>query len=259
MNGAPGTSTAALSNSTFIGAYDSCREGQFEFRTSPPWLLSPFAAPFAGHVAATNATRPAANAKNTSIVARTNADVLLSTMTAESVKRIGNFAPGGAVGGAAAALSAAVLSYQAATHDAQRTAVAYAKALYQFERLRHRSAQFAGRFRTDIGPGSMIAVEVPSDFMVDAALGVSHSQYIYGMVQRVTCIIDTQQQPPVASTAFVLGYVRREAEMQTVDGNVSDIVSDGHPYWGTVVAGVPLVDSVAMRTRLANGSNITAP
>lgn len=225
-----------------LAAYDSCRDGQFIYREAPAWLSA--AAFFPPAMADRSVQlRVAGNAPTTAASAIASATALVA-----QVQAILNAF--GAVGGGTIIPTLALPTVMAAVPDRVGMAHAYAKALYQYERLRPRTCRVAGRFRTDIGPGSVVRVEIPRDKFADAAMATAgRERYLYGVVMRTSVAINTESQPPQATTAYHLGFVRREGELATT----SDLTSDGHPIWGTALAGVPLVDTFDVRNRLGNG------
>jgi hypothetical protein len=229
----------------FLAAYDSCRTGQFVFREAPAWLAAAAVLPPA--LAAVNLAAPFRAAANSPATVRKARDGVFELLAANP-DVLNEF---GAVLGGAASVDLASRALSVPIGVRLGMAHAYAKALYQYERLRGRSFEVAGRFRTDIGPGSTVAVEVPADAGVDAALGLPPSRKVYGVVQRVSVVISCAGAAH-ATTSLRLGFVRREAELAAD----SDLSADGHPVWGSVVPGVPLVDSLWMRTRLANRARL---
>lgn len=112
----------------------------------------------------------------------------------------------------------------------------YAKMRYNQATLRGRGAKIIGKLRYDIAPGSTVAINVkPSDIrglQIDAPR-------LFGLVSRITIVIDTQQK--LASTVFQLSNLRTEAE-----NNSEDYTSSNHPLYSSVFHGAPLLDDYAL-------------
>ena len=82
----------------------------------------------------------------------------------------------------------------------------YAKCLYGFEILKGRQGTISGPFRTDIGVGSYIEFELPSNLNEDE----STPKYFRGIVLKVSTTLDAQSSQ--AGTTFIIGYARTQVE-----------------------------------------------
>lgn len=240
----------ALANDKFLATYDSCLDGQFIFREAPAWLAAASVLPPA--IAALNLMAPMRAAANSAIATKKSTKPLADLLGSLPFI-LDEFAGAAGVAGPAAALAAALQSVLTPPKIKFGMAIAYAKALYGYERLRYRTADVSGRFRTDIGPGSTVRVEVPADPFVALTAGEVGPRYVYGVVQRVSIWLETGSgEGARAGTAFRLGFVRRQQEVTPT----SDLSTDGHPVWGTVLLGVPLVDSLWVRGNLGLASTL---
>lgn len=203
-------------------AYDSCQPGVFVTRDLPPWLMTAYRAPGIAAAGTLAGPKAAAGAPWTTAPAAA-----------------------AAVGGQAFAAAVA-----APGSEKQTTANRLAQAFYQQERLRYKSVYLTGRFRHDVGPGSILTVEVPADRYVRAALAGGRDATVTGMVLRVTLTADAESGE--AATSFQLGFVRTFPE--TRPGQ--PLYADTHPFWRTCVYGIPWADSRWVRDKLAGRATI---
>lgn len=233
----PGAPGAAAAMQQADAVYDSCEPGGvFVYRMLPPWLADAPRVPGAYFAVTVQSGRRAAAGVPWSTVPRALAaqDQLLAadpTLAAAAAAGI----PGGGV---------AYNALMAASDLHRSTANRLAKAVYQQERTRPRTVYVRGRFRTDIGPGSVVRVELPADRYARAALPGTHDTVVTGVVTRVSLALDQEGQ--AATTGLQLGFVRTEGE--TARGH--PLFAEGHPYWVCACYGVPWCDSVAMRAKL---------
>jgi len=100
---------------------------------------------------------------------------------------------------------------------------AYAKALYGMEVIKGRQGTISGPLRFDIGVGSVIEFELPTDYHTESTV---ENTYFYGMVVRVSYAIDANSG--TASTTFTVAHVRTFAE-EFADGFISK--NEGHPMY----------------------------
>lgn len=109
----------------------------------------------------------------------------------------------------------------------------YAETLYVYEVLKFRSGDMSGKFRLDIGPGSVVKIEGCGEkFLgVDDQFG----QTLFATVLQVDLFLDAEA--PRAGTAFHLAHVRNELENKTDGFSVAR-----HPLWDAVWTGAPLQD-----------------
>lgn len=98
----------------------------------------------------------------------------------------------------------------------------YAKAMYGNEVLKGRQGTISGPLRFDIGVGSLIEFELPVDYH---SPDTATNRYFYGVVIRVSCVIDANSAS--SSTSFTVAHIRTHAE-ETADGF---IIKDGHPIY----------------------------
>lgn len=234
---------AAAAQQQMAAVYDSCEDGVFVFRDMPGWLSAVSNAPWiwAGTAFAGPRMDPKVPWALGPRVAAAD-DRLLAAVGATG---------GGAVVGALVAGLGRVAGAPAAPPALARTlAVRYAQALFQQERTRGRSVYLTGRFRYDIGPGSVVTCELPGDRYVRAAVGANRDTTMTGMVIRVTLVLDAEA--PKAFTAFQLGFVRTQAETLPT----SPLYATGHPFWATVCRGVPWADAAWVRAALGAGDTL---
>lgn len=113
---------------------------------------------------------------------------------------------------------------------------AYCQALYIQEVLRYRQARLSGKLRFDLAPGSAVAVEVPNDRFVNAAINEDgSSDFLFGTVMRVSIAINAEAQK--AGTSLQIGFIRNAAEDKSNNTSI-----DSHPIWATPWYGAPLVN-----------------
>lgn len=221
---ASGTGALRAGYKPIEAGFDSCEPGAFITREMPAWLITTF-------------SNPGAIGGPTQLNVRNAAGAPWRT------------APGAlaAIGGVAVGVALGRFSAQE-----QTTANRIARSMWQQERLRYRSVSITGRFRVDIGPGSHVNVELPSDRFVTAALSAHRDTIMRGMVLRVTHSIDAQGEN--ATTAFQIGFVRTEGELQPgqpLYGNIP-------PIWSTAVYGTPWCDMVSMRLSLGGDATLAS-
>lgn len=219
-------------------AFDSCEPGTFIFRSAPPWLNLTLrtSGTFAGLTAHQNPRAMAAVPNRTGPLANESISQALATVA------------GGVAGAVAAGLNPAAIN--APTENMRATAYKMARALYQQARARYRSAHVTTRFRYDVGPGSILRFELPSDRYVRTAVGGQRDTVMTGMVLRVTLSLNQEAQS--AATTFQVGFVRTEGETLPA----SPMFAAAHPFWGTAVYGVPWADAQWIRDRLGAGRDI---
>lgn len=235
--GGPG----AHAQATADAVYDSCQDGVFVYRSMPGWLVHATRHP---HVWLRGAMAPRTAASvplSTGNIARAVVDGVIASTPA---------AAGLTVLAAYAALGVTIDAVTAPTDANRSTANRMARALFQQLRTQPRNVYVSTRYRTDIGPGSVVALETPSDVYVKDALADSRDSYMTGIVLRMTLSLDRERQD--CSTHFQIGYVRSEGELAR--GN--PLFSDSHAFWSTACLGVPWADSSAVRARLGDGSTL---
>jgi hypothetical protein len=225
---------------SLVGGYDSCEPGVIIVRDAPAWMLNTVnPASFAtygvgGPRAAAAAPRATtALARDGIRVAATATAAALGIPTAVVLAGVDRLVPAAGKKGEKDDLFA-------------RTA----KQLFQLERARYRSVSVLGRFRHDIGPGSVIRLELPADKYVKAAVSGGDPVLMTGSVLRVTLQIDAEAR--TATTALQVGFVRMPGE--TLPG--SPLHATDHPYWATLSLGVPWADSDLVRIRLGVGAGL---
>jgi hypothetical protein len=108
---------------------------------------------------------------------------------------------------------------------------AFAETMYVYEVLKFRMGDMSGKFRVDIGPGSIVKVEGCGEkFLgVDDKFG----QTLFATVLQLNWFLDAES--PRAGTSFHLAHVRNELE-NTTDG----FSLDKHPIWSEAWTGCPL-------------------
>lgn len=114
-------------------------------------------------------------------------------------------------------------------------AALYAKAMYNHERLMHRTMKLSVRLRWDIAPGSTVKVETGED-NIDGLHGT-----FYGLVTRVTIMIDVSTKS--AMTMLMLSHIRTEAEQ--ISGG-EELTIDRNPLFDTNFVGAPIHTSENM-------------
>lgn len=237
---APGAPTAYQQNDA---AYDSCEAGGvFIYRTMPPWLA--------------DASRlPGAFAPGTlQNTPRAMAGLPWGTVPAAAAARDQLVAQSPELGLAAAAglpLGGVAADNLAAPRNVMLSSgYRLARAHYQQERTRPRTVYVRGRFRYDIGPGSIVRLELPADRYVREALVGQRNTYAVGMVLRVTISLDQEGQN--ASTALQVGFVRTEGETQPG----TPLFADSHPFWSCACLGVPWADARWIRDKLGDRASL---
>lgn len=115
---------------------------------------------------------------------------------------------------------------------------AYARTRYLESVLQGRSGMLSGRLRFDIGPGAIVEIEGSSEKFVGQLIGNANAaeQKIFGMVQRVSIMMDAQSKR--AGTSFQLGFLRNAHE-NTLEAFSTNV----HPFWSTPWRGAPIVNS----------------
>ena len=228
----PATPGAVEGNMQMDAAYDTCQPGMFIFKNMPAWLMETARSP-AGYMPNTVKNSPRNTAAAPWVVGNLAKEAV--TKTLETTDPVLNNAPA------------------IPTEDMKSTAYRLAKSLYQQARTQGRSIYINMRFRYDIGPGSIVYAEIPSDKYIREALnlrGQDRDTVMSGMVLRMSLSIDCEQN--TASTSLQLGYCRAEGEMR--EGN--PLFSRSHPFWVTACYGVPWCDSVKIRERLGTRADL---
>jgi hypothetical protein len=228
--GNPAVGAAAGAVQQMDSVYDSCEAGTFITRSIPAWLSDAYRLPSI-YAANTMHNKPRGAVTvpwSVGAAAKTAIDVIVNNVP--GANREAPMTP---------PLSSLTTGYR------------IAKALYQLERTTPRTAYIRGRYRTDIGPGSIVRFELPADKYVRRALGTGQDATMIGRVLRVTISIDYERED--ASTSFAVGFTRNDAE--SIDPN-NALYSGGHPYWSTISYGSPWCDSVYIRQKLADRANI---
>ena len=112
----------------------------------------------------------------------------------------------------------------------------YAKTIAQALLFADRSGTLSGRFRLDIGPGSLVKVQVIDDKFSEEG---APEKAIFGMVQSVNLELNAGRGGAVgmASTKFTLKFVR-PAQEHELAGNA--LTSAEHPLYNTRFTGVKL-------------------
>lgn len=107
----------------------------------------------------------------------------------------------------------------------------YAHAAYLSTALAFRTGVVAGKFRTDIAPGTAVRLQVtPEKFLGDDDLGKN----LYATVVGVG--LNLQSDPsPLAQTTLSLAHIRTEAE-----NKLDQFTAEGHPLYTTVWRGMRL-------------------
>lgn len=92
----------------------------------------------------------------------------------------------------------------------------YAKHWYQTTVLGQRFGEFSGKFRLDIAPGSMIAIEVPPDPPpINPLNGGKKPKYLFASVTQVSFNINAEQH--AAGTSFTITNLRNKRENENPD------------------------------------------
>jgi hypothetical protein len=210
--------------------YDSCEPGAFITRSMPAWLCDAYRLP----------STFAANTMHNKPRAAVTVPWVLGTLALTAATDVVRNIPG-----------AYQESPQAPPVSSRTTAYRMAKSLYQLERTRIRTAYITTRYRTDIGPGSVVRFEVPADRYVRQAVGGNRDSTVVGRVIRVTISISEERER--CETAFAVSFLRSEAESQ--DPN-NPLFSEGHPYWSCHSLGSPWCDSLYIRNKLGTRASI---
>ena len=239
-----GAAAGAAAWHGMAAVYDSCEPGQFVFRDLPGWMLLNQPSVYA---ATTMRTVPKADARVPGAVGP------LAAAAPGLVDAAAMAVAGTAlVTGLRAALGFVDGAPTAPSAFARSIAYRYAQAAYQQLRTQPRTAYVTGRFRYDIAPGSVVAVELPADRYVRAALdqvGVGATT-MNGIVLRMTLNLDAEAQK--ASTALQIGFTRTEAEA-TIG---SPLYATGHPFWATACCGLPWSDATWIRDLLGDDDGL---
>lgn len=110
----------------------------------------------------------------------------------------------------------------------------YAKHWYQTTVLGQRYGEFSGKFRLDIAPGSMIAIEVPPDPPpINPVNGGKPPKYLFASVTQVSFNINAEQH--TAGTSFTITNLRNKKE-----NNDGDLTSPEPPLYAEKWPGGPL-------------------
>lgn len=229
--GNPAAGAAAPAFQQMDAVYDSCQPGAFITRGMPNWLSDAYRLP----------SIYAANTLRNMPRALSSVPWVLGPGALAAAAQIAAATNGAANPAAVGAPPASSLT----------TAARMAKAIYQNERTKTRTAYITGRYRTDIAPGSIVRFELPADKYVRAAVGGNRDTTVVGRVIRVTMSIDAERE--TAQTAFAVSHLRTEAE---VDVPTNPLYSEGHPFWSTLSLGAPWCDSLYMRNKLGVRANI---
>jgi hypothetical protein len=113
---------------------------------------------------------------------------------------------------------------------------AYARLVLLDYMLKDRSGTITGRFRTDISPGSTIAVEVIGGGKFSATTG--DPRYLYGLVEAVTLNMNGGSGGTgSASTSLIL---RNVMTAQEHDGYLGILTEDRHPIFDAAFVGAKL-------------------
>lgn len=228
--GNPAVGDAGAAIQQMDAVYDSCEPGAFITRSMPAWLADAYRLP----------STFAANTMHNKPRAAVTVPWVLGTLALTAATDIVNNIPG-----------ANRNAPQATPVASQTTAYRMAKSLYQLERTRIRTAYITGRYRTDIGPGSIVRFEVPADRYVRQAVGGNRDSTVVGRVIRVTISISEERER--CETAFAVSFLRSEAESQDP---ANALFSDCHPYWSTANYGTPWCDSRYIREKLGTRASI---
>lgn len=194
--------------------YDSCQDGVFIIKQMPSWLMSAYRAP---GVASKGAGGTRVTTANPSAMAAITGTAITSVDPPDTKKS---------------------------------TANRLAKAYYQQERLRYRNIYVTTRLRHDIGPGSIVAFELPADKNVRAVVGDNRDSIMVGMVLRVTMSLNAEGD--TASTSYQIGFARTQAELK----RGQPLFGDSHPFWSTATYGIPWADSVWTRQQLGTAASL---
>jgi len=111
----------------------------------------------------------------------------------------------------------------------------FAEYAYVNEVVKGRSVTIQGRLRFDIGPGSSVEIKLTEEKFVDLILGDVGRNSVFGQVQGLTHLIDSQACQ--ANTRIDVGWIRTPVE-NTLDGTSVD----GSPLWSTNWYGCPNVE-----------------
>lgn len=231
--GNPAVGDGAAAVQQMDAVYDSCEQGTFITRSMPAWLSDSYRLP----------SIFAANTMMNKPRGAVTVPWVIGTLALRAATDIINGIPG-----------ANQQAPQTAPLVYRTTAYRMAKALYQLERTRPRTAYIVGRYRTDIGPGSSVRFELPVDRYVRQAVGTNRDATMIGRVLRVTISIDYERE--TASTAFAVGFTRNDAESINPS---NALYSGGHPFWSAIQYGQPWCDSVWLREKMGDRANIISP
>lgn len=242
QNGNDGSTPGAQDRyQQLMAGYDSCEDGVFEFRAFPGWLVNSWRNPQASAQGTTPARGRATSAVPwiTGAVASGVADTLIQSV-GRGATTLASYVATGLLRGCPAAPPA----------WATATASRMAKAMWQQERTKNNTVYVTTRFRYDIGPGSIVRLELPADRYVGPILEGQRDTVMYGMVLRVTLSMDAEGMD--AKTHLSVGFARTEGQASAA----SKLYADTHPFWSTACLGVPWADAMWIRQRLGDGSSI---
>lgn len=227
--------------STAHAVYDSCDPGQFLAYQAPAWLIenSIGSAQYGG--ATTWGIKRAANDPRT----RAQAQRVTRQPLLDRARTFFDFRPGAP---ARAPLAVASMGYR------------LARSFWARERLKHRTAVLSTAPRFDIGPGSTITVELPTDRATirppladltshPSAIRAAASGLVTGIVSAVSLVLDSETK--TASTRISLNFVRTVGEAL-----FGPLAGTPHPIWRISWYGCPLAHTVWSAHRLQHGSTI---
>jgi len=107
----------------------------------------------------------------------------------------------------------------------------FAQAMYGMEVIKYRQGTLAGKFRTDIAPGSIVRVETAGEKFIGA--DDQFGQEMFACVTRVSLFVSSEGQK--ASTTFALAHCRGKDE-----NNADQTSMATHPLYSTKWIGGPL-------------------
>jgi len=107
----------------------------------------------------------------------------------------------------------------------------FAQAMYAMEVIKYRQGTLAGKFRTDIAPGSVVRVETAGEKFIGA--DDQFGQELFACVTRVSLFLTSEGQK--ASTTFALAHCRGKDE-----NNADQTSMATHPLYSTKWNGGPL-------------------
>lgn len=107
----------------------------------------------------------------------------------------------------------------------------YAQYLYGLEVLKYRQASMSGRLRFDIGPGSIVAVDMVGDPFADQ--NDQLAEPIFACVTQASYVIDAENSR--AGCSYQLTHQRAFS-----DAEDPGLTADNHPFWTKTWNGCPL-------------------